>query len=86
MTFWEGYIRVQNESNITVSVTDCGDDEGDGKLDAMQITDPSGLIVGLARGCSSDSRLFPINTEGKPGWYRLYFLYKDTGSAPSRSI
>ena len=86
LTFWEGYIRVQNESNITVSVTDCGDDEGDGKLDAMQITDPSGLIVGLASGCSSDSRLFPINTEGKPGWYRLYFYDKDTGSAPSRSI
>ena len=86
LTFWEGYIRVQNESSITVNVTDCGDDEGDGRLDAMQITDPSGLIVGLASGCSSDSRLFPINTEGKPGWYRLYFYDKDTGSAPSRSI
>jgi hypothetical protein len=85
LTFWEGYIRVQNESSITVSVTDCGDDEGDGALDAIQITDPTGLIVGLASGCSSETRLFPINTGGKPGWYRVYFYDKDAQSGPSRS-
>ena len=86
LTFWEGYIRVQNESSITVSVTDCGDDEGNDALDAIQITDPTGLIVGRASDCSSESRLFPISTAGKPGWYRVYFYDKDTGSAPGRSL
>ena len=86
LTFWEGYIRIQNESNITVRVTDCGDDEGNGTLDAIQITDPTGLIVGLASDCSSESRLFPISTASRPGWYRVYFYDKDTGSAPGRSL
>jgi len=86
LTFWEGYIRVRNESNITVEVTDCGDDEGDGLLDAIQITDPSGLIVGLVSGCGNDSRLLLINTQGKPGWYRVYFYDKDAKSGPGRAI
>ena len=85
LTFWEGYIRVRNEDTITVEVTDCGDDEGNGTLDAIQISDPTGQIVGLASGCGSDSRLFPINTQGKPGWYRIYFYDKDARSGPGRS-
>ena len=85
LTYWEGYIHVQNESSITVTATDCADDEGDGALDAIQITDSSGLIVGSVSGCSSSSRSFPINTQDKPGWYRLYFYDKDAGSDPGRS-
>src|SRR5690606_33203341 len=74
LTFWEGYINVQTENAITVNITNCGDDEGNNTLDAIQITDPTGLIVGSVSGCSSNSRSFPINTQGKPGWYRIYFL------------
>ena len=85
LTFWEGYIRVRNEDTITVEVTDCGDDEGNGTLEAIQISDPTGQIVGLASGCGSDSRLFPINTQGKPGWYRIYFYDKDARSGPGRA-
>ncbi|MCO5182172.1 MAG: PT domain-containing protein [Candidatus Promineofilum sp.] len=83
LTFWEGYIHIQNETAITVRATDCGDNEGDGKLDAIQITDSTGLIVGEASGCASSSRSFPIDTAGKPGWYRIYFLDKDTGAVRS---
>jgi len=85
LTFWEGYIHIQNESEVTVTATDCGDDEGNRTLDGIQITDPSGLIVGAVSGCNSSSRTFPINTQGKPGWYRLYFFDKDTGVNPGRS-
>ena len=39
-TIWEGYLRVQDEPVIEMTLYDCGDTSGNNRLDIVQVYDP----------------------------------------------
>jgi hypothetical protein len=76
-TYWEGYINIVNEPFVDITIVDCGDNEGNGRLNIIQITDPNGFILGESRNCG-DRAEFRIQTYQNPGYYRIYLLDWDT--------
>ena len=77
MGYWLGYLHVQDEPFIDVTITDCGDDEGNGRLNILQITNPDGEIEAIAFNCAGDPT-YRIETFEKPGYYRVFLSDPDT--------
>ena len=78
-TYWEGFLHVQDEPFIDVIIQDCGDDEGNGRLDIVQIFDPENELVVNERNLNGDPK-FRIHTYQKQGYYRIFLQDNDTGS------
>ena len=78
-TYWEGFLNVQNEPFIDIIIGDCGDDEGNGRLDILQIFDPQGNFVVNETNSNGDPK-FRIRTFENPGYYRIFLQDNDTGS------
>lgn len=77
-TYWEGFIRVQDEPFIDFTIGDCGDDEGNYRLDKVQIFDPDGNVVVNERNCNGNLKL-RVRTYQLPGYYRIFIQDNDTG-------
>jgi len=78
-TYWEGFLHLQDEPFIDVTVENCGDDEGNGRLDIVQIFDPEGELVVNEQNLNGDQK-FRIRTYQKPGYYRVFLQDNDTGT------
>lgn len=79
-TYWEGFLHVQDEPFIDITVGNCGDNEGNSKLDIIQIFYPDGSVALNERDRGGDPK-FRIRTYQKPGYYRIFLQDKDTGRA-----
>jgi hypothetical protein len=77
-TYWEGFLRVQDEPFIDITVADCGDDEGNGRLDIVQIFNPDGTLAVNERNCDGNPK-YRVRTYQKPGYYRIFLQDNDTG-------
>ncbi len=76
-TVWEGYLRVQDEPVIEMTLYDCGDTSGNNQLDVVQVYDPDNNLVVDQTNCTGNL-IFSIATAGKPGLYRVRLKDNDT--------
>ena len=76
-TFWEGYLHVQDEPVIELTLYDCGDTTGNNRLDVVQVYDPDNNLVIDQTNCTGNL-IFSIATAGKPGLYRVRLEDNDT--------
>jgi hypothetical protein len=77
-TYWEGFLHVQDEPFIDITVADCGDDEGNGRLDIVQIFNPDGTLAVNDRNCNGNPK-YRVRTYQKSGHYRIFLQDNDTG-------
>ncbi len=78
-TYWEGFLNVQNELFIDITIVNCGDDEGNARLDIIQIYDPEDNLIEEQKNCRDEAQ-FRIRTFEKPGFYRIFLQDNDTGN------
>lgn len=78
-TYWEGFLRVQDEPFIDITIANCGDNEGNRRLDILRIYYPDGTLAVNETNCGGDPK-FRVRTYQKPGYYRIFLQDNDTGS------
>lgn len=77
LTYWEGYIHIQDELFVDVVIKDCGDDNGNGKLDILQIYNPQRENIIDVKNCGGTFNK-RIETYQNPGYYRIFLQDNDT--------
>lgn len=76
-TYWEGFLHVQDEIFIDLTIENCSDDEGNGRLDIVQVFDPQGEVIIDERNLGGNP-IRRIYTYQQPGYYRIFLQDLDT--------
>lgn len=77
LTYWEGYIHVQSEPFIDLIIEDCGDNDGNERLDILQLFSPQSERIININNCNGTFRE-RIITANNPGYYRIFLQDNDT--------